>query len=374
MVKHGNFTFFDINGELYITVLELLKECKIEEYQDINTPMFSLANNNIIEEKILPGIDKKADVINYNNLEKIEDKRLNLDLIPYKVNYLDIDYVVDYMVDFIENSKDINEPLRNLIRNHLNKHLMLYDYHKNQIYKTESYDSTLTNITNRVRKEILKNERFYEYKNSSKGENYNTNVIFIAKLDKIKLGEIVRNILFKINKEQEMNIERYIYINYNSSKYNKEVLSKIIKYECDVHNENYKIEGYKLEVNKYRPNIVNYIISLPEEQKETFTNLASQAFSEMATNLEDTIKDELHEKSKQIDDPKIMSEQFIKLFFNNLDETQTVILQKILEDKIILNERIKEIHKQYEENFVGLKNMTMQLLNNNKKGSELIYQ
>jgi hypothetical protein len=52
------------------------------------------------------------------------------------------------------------------------------------------------------------------------------------------------------------------------------------------------------------------------------------------------------------------SKEFVELFFNNLDEPQKYIIEKLLEDKMESDKKIREVYKDFENKFIELKNLT----------------
>lgn len=54
-----------------------------------------------------------------------------------------------------------------------------------------------------------------------------------------------------------------------------------------------------------------------------------------------------------------ISKEFVNTFFSNLEEPQKYIIEKLLEDKMLMNEKLKSIYKEFENKFIQLRDMTL---------------
>ena len=321
-VEYKNFNFFIIKDDVYLTVLEIVDGCKKENHNnELILKEFNALNIKHIESIELPNIKKRTSAINTNNIKNLCCEYLDFNKIP---EFIDIGLIIDktftgkkskqLISDKIFSSDYTKIPFFKLVTNSINE-IGFYTVINNKLVTRRYLPSEDQNMGYKMRNKILsENDNLFFKKLIIENDYSGIGQKLKYYLKNIDFDELDNNLNIILKKEKDINTILDIL--------NKEYLSVYSK----------KIILQRIEIQ---------IIEEPRERIEY---------------QEDKVKD------------------FMNLFFNNLDETQTVILQKILEDKIILNERIKEIHKQYEENFVGLKNMTMQLLNNNKKGSELICQ
>ena len=122
----------------------------------------------------------------------------------------------------------------------------------------------------------------------------------------------------------------------------------------------YYIKPKKLKVGRPTDEVKNKKITvrLTESQYNKLNN---------NDNISESIQ-KLITKEITEDNPNKKAKEFINLFFNNLDEQETLLLEKIFEDKINLNNRINNLHKEYEQSYRALKNLVM----NNQQGGVAI--
>jgi len=60
-------------------------------------------------------------------------------------------------------------------------------------------------------------------------------------------------------------------------------------------------------------------------------------------------------------------DNFLNIFFNNLEEPQKIIIQKLLEDKLIMQEKLNNVYEEFQDKFDKLKQLTIQQIELTKK-------
>jgi len=341
--------FFICNNNQYISIKELTKVINISELpKEQLYKRFEIFIGDKIENILLPKINKKADVLNIKYLDLIlEIKEIkevfSMETLRYIIKKIpNIDNSNDL---FILNEKNIVKLYESIInRNYeykiqlsilINEVLSKYKYFKLEdsdhlCSKSGVYCNISNNIVQRIKKQ---NKDNFEIKNIKIKTNAGNGRLFIV--PKKNIESILYNTVMQIRENEEIDLKKF-----------GTDCKKIYSIAREI------VDGYNcVECNEWELKLSEDCI-LNFSKKESYTDLAIEDVKDITTNkltIEDKAKD------------------FIDSFFMNTTEDENFIIEKILVEKMELKERINTLHRQYEENFLTLKQLVTK-----QKGGELI--